>query len=148
MEQEELWVRVLKRLNILPLIVCSVLLIALLGTFKEIQFILIALFGVISYSMIYFVELEEQQDVKIIWIWALNLISTTIWLIIFSKLAVMMLTTIDIFPILLSAFIVGYPLYMLYYNFRLFMNEISKPKSYDGFPNPSPTIDGLGNPSY
>ncbi|WP_435353861.1 hypothetical protein [Emticicia sp. SJ17W-69] len=137
MEQEELWVRVLKRLNILPLVVCSVLLIALLGTFKEIQFILIALFGVISYSMVYFVELEEQQQVKMIWIWALNLISTTIWLIIFSKLAVMMLITIDIFPILLSVFIVGYPLYMLYYNFRLFMNEISKPELCDGFPNPS-----------
>lgn len=135
MEQEELWVKVLKRLNILPLIVCSLLLIALLGTFKEIHFILIALFCVIAYSLIFFVELEEQQQVKMIWIWALNLISTTIWMIIFSKLAVTMLTVIDIFPILLSVFIVGYPFYMLYYNFRLFMNEISKPKFYDGFPH-------------
>jgi len=129
MEQEEGWIRMLRGLNVLPLIVCSLLFILLfgLGFEKDFKLIPIPLFCIISYSLIYFTELEEQKNIKMTWIWALNLISTTFWLIVFFAWSFNMLTVIDIVPILFSAFIIGYPMYMLYYNFRLFMNEISKP---------------------
>jgi hypothetical protein len=145
MEQEEGWIRKLKGLNVLPLIVCSLLFILLLvlGYEEDFKFIPITLFSIISYSLIYFTELEEQKSIKITLILALNLISTTFWLIIFCAWSFNMFTVIDIVPILFSAFIVGYPMCMLYYNFRLFMNEISKPEMYDGFPNPLAPMDGV-----
>jgi hypothetical protein len=152
MEQEEDYIRKLRGLNVLPLVVCFIVFILLfgLGFEKDFKLIPIPIFCIISYSLIYFTEIEEHKSIKMTWIWALNLISTTFWLIVFFALSVEMLTVIDIVPILFSAFIIGYPMCMLYYNFRLFMNEISKPESYDGFPNPSTTVvgDGLGNPSY
>lgn len=134
MEQEEGWIRKLKDLNILPLVVCSLLFIVLLvvGVSKDILLTPIPLFCLISYSLVYFIEIEEQKNVKMTWIWAFNLISTTFWLIVFFALCFEMFTRIDTVSILISAFIVGYPMWMLYYNFRLFMNEISKPESYEG----------------
>lgn len=134
MEQEEGWIRKLKDLNILPLVVCSLLFIVLLvvGVSKDILLTSIPLFCLISYSLVYFIEIEEQKNVKMTWIWAFNLISTTFWLIVFFALCFEMFTRIDTVSILISAFIVGYPMWMLYYNFRLFMNEISKPESYEG----------------
>lgn len=134
MEQEEGWIRKLKDLNILPLVVCSLLFIVLLvvGVSKDILLTPIPLFCLISYSLVYFIEIEEQKNVKMTWIWAFNLISTTFWLIVFFALCFEMFTRIDTVSILISAFILGYPMWMLYYNFRLFMNEISKPESYEG----------------
>jgi hypothetical protein len=76
--------------------------------------------------LIYFIDIEESKNIKTAWIFAINLISTTFWLAVFSAISDEMFRSIDIIPILFSVFIIGYPLWMLYYNFRLFMNEISK----------------------
>lgn len=126
--EEERWIRTLRGLNILPLMVCFLIEILLIGAGKgrELLLFLIPLFCIISYFLIYFIDVEESKNIKTAWIFAINLISTTFWLVVFSALSAEMLRTIDIVPIVLSIFIVGYPLWMLYYNFRLFMNEISK----------------------
>lgn len=100
------------------------------GKGRELLLFLIPLFCIISYFLIYFIDFEESKNIKTAWIFAINLISTTFWLVVFSALSAEMLNVIDIVPILLSVSIVGYPLWMLYYNFRLFMNEISKPSWY------------------
>lgn len=129
MEEEERWIRVLRGLNVLPLIVCFLIeiIIIVAAPANSILLFPIMLFCIISYAFIYFTDLEEQKNNKIAWIFASNLISTMFWLVVFSAFSAEMLRTIDIVPILLSVFIFGYPLWMLYYNFRLYMNEISKP---------------------
>ncbi len=129
MEEEERWIRVLRGLNVLPLIVCFLIeiIIIVAAPANSILLFPIMLFCIISYAFIYFTDLEEQKNNKIAWIFASNLISTMFWLVVFSAFSAEMLRTIDIVPILLSVFIIGYPLWMLYYNFRLYMNEISKP---------------------
>lgn len=126
----------LRGLNVLPLVVCFLIGIMLIGVGKgkELLLFLIPLFCIISYFLVYSIDLEESKSMKTAWIFAINLISTTFWLVVFSVLSAEMLRTIDILPILLSVFIVGYPLCMLYYNFRLFMNEISKPSWYADVP--------------
>ena len=126
--EEERWIRMLRGLNVLPLIVCFLLFILIIGVGKanDFKFIPIPLGGLLAYFFFYFIELHEQRSNRIAWLLALNLISTTFWLIVFFAFCVDMFTIIDIMPILFSVFIVGYPLCMLYYNFRLFMNEISK----------------------
>lgn len=128
MEVEERWIRVLRGLNVLPLMVCFLVgfLLIVVGKGKELLLFLIPLFCTVSYFLIYFIDMEESKSMKTAWIFAINLTSTTFWLVVFSALSAKMLSVIDIMPILLSVFIVGYPLWMLYYNFRLFMNEISK----------------------
>lgn len=127
--EEERWIRILRGLNILPLIVCTLIGIIIIGGRPANSLLLfpVTIFCLISYVSIYFTELQEQRNNKMGWVFAINLISTTFWLVVFSALSAGMLKTIDIVPIVLSVFIVGYPLWMLYYNFRLFMNEISKP---------------------
>ena len=129
MEEEERWIRVLRGLNVLPLIVCFLVGILLIGAgrTKELLFFPIPLFCIISYFLIYFIETEESKSMKVAWVFASNLISTTFWLVVFSAFSAELFVVIDIRPILLSVFIIGYPLWMLYYNFKLFMNEISKP---------------------
>lgn len=128
MEAEERWIKMLRGLNVLPLIVCFLVGIFLIGVGKAKELLLfpIPLFGIIFYFLIYFIDIEESKNMKVAWIFASNLISTTFWLVVFLALSTKMLTIIDIVSILLSVFIVGYPLWILYYNFRLFMNEISK----------------------
>lgn len=127
MKKEERWIKMLRGLNVLPLLVCFLIgILLIVGKGRELLFFLIQLFCVISYFLIYFIDIEESKSIKTAWILAINLISTTFWLIVFSALSAIMFRTIDIMPILLSVFIIGYPLWMLYYNFRLFMNEISK----------------------
>lgn len=126
--EEERWIRLLRGLNVLPLIVCSLIGIIIIGGRPANSLLLfpVTMFCIISYVSIYFAESEEQRNSKIAWIFASNLISTTFWLVVFSTFSAEFFS-LDIMPILLSVFIVGYPLCMLYYNFRLFMNEISKP---------------------
>ncbi|MER0440506.1 hypothetical protein [Emticicia sp. W12TSBA100-4] len=150
MEEEERLIRMLRGLNVLPLVVCFLIGILLIGIGKgkELLLFLIPLFCIISYFLIYFIDIEESKNMKTAWIFSINLISTTFWLVIFSALSAEMLKTIDIMPILLSIFIIGYPLWMLYYNFRLFMNEISKPSWHaddaDGSPLRCSTADFYG----
>jgi hypothetical protein len=136
MEEEERWIRMLRGLNVLPLIVCFLVGVLLIGAgfSKDIVLTPVPLFCLISYSLVYFIESKEQKNIEFAWLLALNLISTTFWLVVFSALSAEMLRTVDIVPILLSVFIVGYPLWMLYYNFRLFMNEISKPSWHADVP--------------
>lgn len=128
MEEEERWIRMLRGLNVLPLIVCFLVgfMIIGLGKAKELLLFLIPMFCVVSYFLIYFIDIEESKSMKTAWIFTSNLISTAFWLVLFTALSAEMLRTIGIMSILLSVFIVGYPLWMLYYNFKLFMNEISK----------------------
>lgn len=129
MEEEERWIKMLRGLNILPLAVCFLVFVFFVGfgNTEGILFVLIASFFIVSYFLIYFIDIEESKNMKMAWIFAANLISTTFWLVVFSALSAEILRTFDIVPILLSVFIIGYPLCMLYYNFKLFMNEISKP---------------------
>lgn len=126
--EEERWIRMLRGLNVLPLMVCALIAIIIIGGSPANSLLLfpVTMFCIISYVSIYFTESEEQRNNKMAWIFATNLISTTFWLVLFTALSAELLRTIDIVPILLSVFIIGYPLWMLYYNFRLFMNEISK----------------------
>lgn len=140
--QEERWIRMLRGLNVLPLVVCFLIGILLIGVGKgrELLLFLIPLFCIISYFLVYSIDLEESKSMKTAWVFAINLISTTFWLVVFSALSAEMLRTIDIVPILLSVFIISYPLCMLYYNFRLFMNEISKPSWHADDADVSPQI--------
>ncbi|MFY7911040.1 MAG: hypothetical protein ACOVO2_15845 [Emticicia sp.] len=127
--EEERWFRVLRGLNVLPIIVCSLIVIILIGNGVSKDFLLLRLplFSVVVYPLVYFIETEESKNAKIAWVFAANLISTMWWLVEFTIFSTELLSVIHIMPILLSVFIVGYPLCMLYYNFKLFMNEISKP---------------------
>lgn len=136
MEEDESWIRMLRGLNVLPLVVCFLIGIMLIGVGKgrELLFFLIPLFSIISYFLIYFIDIEVSKNMKTAWIFAINLISTTFWLVVFSALSIELLSVIHIMPILLSIFIIGYPLWMLYYNFKLFMNEISKPSLHADVP--------------
>lgn len=141
MEKEERWIGMLRGLNVLPLVLCSLIGILLIGVRKrELLLFLIPLFCVISYFLMYFIDIEKSKNMKTAWIFAINLMSTTFWLVVFSALSAEMLRTIDIVPIVLSIFIIGYPLWMLYYNFRLFMNEISKPSWHADDPDVPPQI--------
>ena len=125
--EEESWIRKLRGLNVLPILVCFLLatIIIGLGSANSILLFPMLLLCIVVYALIYFTELDEQRNNKMVWIFAANLISTTFWLVIFYAISVEFFS-VDIMPILLNAFIVGYPLCMLYYNFKLFMNEISK----------------------
>lgn len=127
--EEERWIRMLRSLNVLPIIVCFLIAIIVigLGAANSILLFPLLIFCIVVYALIYFTELDEQRNDKMVWIFALNLILTTCWLIIFYAISAELLRVIHIMSILVSAFIVGYPLCMLYYNFKLFMNEISKP---------------------
>lgn len=127
--EEERWIRMLRGLNILPLVVCTLIEIIIIGGRPANSLLLfpVTIFCLISYVSIYFTELQEQRNNKMGWIFATNLISTTFWLVVFSAFSFRLLKTIDIISVLLTVFVVGYPLWMLYYNFRLFMDEISKP---------------------
>lgn len=125
--EEERWLRLLRGLNVLPILVCLLIAIIVvgLGSANSILLFPLLLLCIVVYALIYFTELDEQRNNKMAWIFAANLISTTFWLVIFYAISAEFFS-VDIMPILLSVFIVGYPLIMLYYNFRLFMNEISK----------------------
>lgn len=142
MEQEESWIRVIKRLNILPNIVTFIIFCIVIindhfwWSNEKISLSLLSLISIIGYILSYRLSFEECRNKINIWIWIIGLITTTIWLIIFSNLVIQFLDKVELFSILLSSFLLGYPLRMIYYNFRLFMNEISKPKSYDECLNP------------
>lgn len=126
--EEERWIKMLRGLNVLPLVVCSLIGMLLIGVGKggELLLSLIPLCCAIAYFLMYFIDSENSKNTKIAWVFAINLISTTFWLVVFSALSAKILRTIDMVTIVLSIFIIGYPLWMLYYNFKLFMNEISK----------------------
>lgn len=141
MEQEESWIRAIKRLNILPNLVTFIIFCIVIindhfwWSNEKISLSLLSLISIIGYILSHRVMFEDYRNKLNIWIWIIGLITTTIWLIIFSNLVIQYLDRVELFSILLSSFLLGYPLRMLYYNFRLFMNEISKPESYDEFSN-------------
>lgn len=127
--EEERWIRVLRWLNVLPLVVCFLMLVIMLGLGyrSDIWLVSILLLCVIAYFLLYFIRIKERRNIKMLWVLVLNLISTTFWLVVFSLFSAEMITSFTVGVMVLSVFVVGYPLWMLYYNFRLFMNEISKP---------------------
>jgi hypothetical protein len=133
MEQEESWIRVIKRLNILPNIVtlCIFCIVSKKDHFwwrnEEMLYGLLSLISIIGYVLSYRAKFDNFRNKVNIWIWIIGLITATIWLILFSNLVFKFLDKTELFSILLSSFLVGYPLYMLYFNFRLYMNEIAKP---------------------
>jgi hypothetical protein len=135
MEQEEGWIRVIKRLNILPNIVT--LFIFCIVTIKdhlwwsneEMLFSFISLISIVGYLISYFIKFEEFRNRLNICAWLIGLISTTIWLVVFSNITVIIFREIEVFALIYGLFLIGYPLIMLYFNFRLFMNELSKPNS-------------------
>jgi hypothetical protein len=142
MEDEARWIIAIKRLNVLPNIVT--LFIFCIVTIKgrlwwsneEILYSLISLISLIGYVISYFIKFEEFRSKLNLWAWMIGLITTIIWLIFFFNISFIIFKEIAVFAFIYGLLLIGYPLIMLYYNFRLFMNEISKP------------YGGLGNPSY
>lgn len=135
MEEEERWIRMLRGLNILPLIVCILLLYIQLLNLKyrfniiNVSFNLLSLLSILAYVMSFVIKIEECKKQRKLIVWSIGLITTFIWSILFSNVVVNFFSEDEdiLVKYAFFIFIIGYPLIMLYYNFRLFMNEISKP---------------------
>lgn len=132
MGKEENWIRNIRHLNVLPMIVSLHLLFNVLfgngfwWTYHENYYGLLSIISIIGYVWSYSIRPSVlHQNIKF-YFWGLSSVITMIWLILFAFLAMMILEKVNIFSLALGLFLVGYPLCMLYYNFRLFMNEISK----------------------
>jgi hypothetical protein len=135
MEQEERWISMLKGLNVLPLIVC-IFLIYIQGVnlkfglnVTNVFFSLLLLLSILAYLLGFRMQIEEFKNRTNLIIWSMELTTTLVWLVLFFNIGIIIISENGdiIIEYTIFAFIVGYPLIMLYYNFRLFMNEISKP---------------------
>lgn len=133
MEEEERWIRMLRGLNVLPFFVCLCCIIIIVfieidtNTIMDLWMILLPFLSMITYLFVFNLEAQAEKKRTNLWMWIIGLIVSVLWVVIFSFISIFLFLECNVLAISVAIFIIGYPLIMLYYNFRLFMNEISKP---------------------
>ncbi|WP_188764086.1 hypothetical protein [Emticicia aquatilis] len=135
MEQEESWVKAIRNLNVLPMIVT--LIIFCIITIKDhlwwnseqILFMVFSLASIIGYILSFRAVVGEYRSYLNLLTWVIGFITTSFWFVEFAQIVIYSYSFVEksIFVYSIFLFIICYPLCMLYYNFKLFMNEISKP---------------------